>query len=385
MKRFAVFLFFLLVLSLPVLSHAEIKEGSVEITPVLGYQIFDAQKHFGSRPFYGGRVGYNITKHIGLEGGFDYVEARASFLHADLVYHFTPDKKLVPFAIGGFGWAHMRPNNREHYEAVMSNFGLGFKYFFTPNMALRADVRDVIASRQSVAATVGLTFAFGGKVTAPPPPPAPAPAPTPEPAPAPAPPPPPAPKVTFRADPPEIIKSQCSTLMWTSEHAKTLSIDQGVGAVDTVGSKPVCPPESTTYTLTASGDGGTTSAKASVGVITIVLEDIHFEFDKATLTKEGRDILSRNLEILKSNPGVKVQIEGHACAHGTEKYNMALSERRALAVKEYLAKGGVDAGRMTTIAYGETRLLMPEKPTAKNKNSTEAKANRRVHFEVIVK
>jgi len=119
--------------------------------------------------------------------------------------------------------------------------------------------------------------------------------------------------------------------------------------------------------------------------VKIVLEDIHFDFDKATLTKAAREILARDIATLKENPGVKVQIEGHTCAHGTEDYNMALGERRANAVKEYLAKQGIAAERMKTISYGETRLAMPEIPTSKNKESKEAKANRRVHFEVIVK
>jgi OOP family OmpA-OmpF porin len=64
---------------------------------------------------------------------------------------------------------------------------------------------------------------------------------------------------------------------------------------------------------------------------------------------------------------------------------MALGERRANAVKEYLVKEGIDASRLSTISYGETRLAKPETPTPKNKNSAEAIANRRVHFEVIVK
>ncbi len=119
--------------------------------------------------------------------------------------------------------------------------------------------------------------------------------------------------------------------------------------------------------------------------VKIVLEDIHFDFDKAILTKAALDILDSNIKTLKDNPGVNVQIEGHTCAHGPEDYNMALGERRANAVKEYLINKGIDAGRMTTISYGETRLAMPEIPTPKNKNSKEAKANRRVHFEVIVK
>ena len=117
--------------------------------------------------------------------------------------------------------------------------------------------------------------------------------------------------------------------------------------------------------------------------VKIVLEDIHFDFDKATLTKAAREILARDIATLKENQGVKVQIEGHTCAHGAEDYNMALGERRANAVKEYLVSQGIAASRMTTISYGETRLAMPEIPTPKNKESKEAKTNRRVHFEVM--
>ncbi|MBI5632436.1 MAG: OmpA family protein [Nitrospirae bacterium] len=119
--------------------------------------------------------------------------------------------------------------------------------------------------------------------------------------------------------------------------------------------------------------------------IKIVLEDVHFDFDKATLTSEAKAILARDIQTLKTNSSVRVQVEGHTCAHGKDDYNMALGERRAHAVKEYLVKEGIAADRLTTISYGETRLAMPEIPTARNKNSKEAKENRRVHFEVISK
>lgn len=119
--------------------------------------------------------------------------------------------------------------------------------------------------------------------------------------------------------------------------------------------------------------------------VKIVLEDIHFDFDKAKLTKEAIDILDSNIRTLKANPRVNVQIEGHTCAHGAEDYNMALGERRANAVKEFLVNKGIAADRMTTITYGETRLAKPEIPTPKNKDGAEAKENRRVHFEVIVR
>jgi outer membrane protein OmpA-like peptidoglycan-associated protein len=117
----------------------------------------------------------------------------------------------------------------------------------------------------------------------------------------------------------------------------------------------------------------------------MILEDIHFDFDKATLTKDAKGILDSNINTLKENQGLNVQIQGHTDAHGSEDYNMALGERRANAVKEYLVNQGIAAERMTTISYGKTRLAMPEIPTRFNKESKESKANRRVHFEVIVK
>jgi OOP family OmpA-OmpF porin len=117
----------------------------------------------------------------------------------------------------------------------------------------------------------------------------------------------------------------------------------------------------------------------------IILEDVHFDFDKATLTNEAKSILKRNIMTMIENPGIVIHIEGHTCAHGPEEYNLRLSERRANAVKEYMEKeGNISSRRMNTITYGETRLAMPEIPTPYNKNSREAKANRRVHFEVIV-
>lgn len=118
--------------------------------------------------------------------------------------------------------------------------------------------------------------------------------------------------------------------------------------------------------------------------VPIVIKDINFDFDMATLTGVAVNILRQDIRVLKDNPGIKIRIEGNTCAHGEEDYNMRLGERRAAAVKEYLVnEGGISEARMSTISYGETRLLMPEIPTPNNKESVEAKANRRVHFEIV--
>ena len=120
-------------------------------------------------------------------------------------------------------------------------------------------------------------------------------------------------------------------------------------------------------------------------VIILALEDVHFDFDKATLTEEAQVILKRNIQILKDNPKVKVRIAGYTSASGNESYNQRLSERRATAVKEYLTKEGVIApDRLSTIGYGETRPAEYE-AAPKDLHSEAAKANMKVLFEIIVK
>jgi len=120
-------------------------------------------------------------------------------------------------------------------------------------------------------------------------------------------------------------------------------------------------------------------------IIILAFEDVHFDFDKATLTEEAQVILKRNIQILKANPKVKARIAGYTSASGTESYNQRLSERRANAVKEYLTKERFIApDRLSIIGYGETRPAMYE-AAPKELYSEAAKANMRVLFEIIVK
>jgi outer membrane protein OmpA-like peptidoglycan-associated protein len=117
----------------------------------------------------------------------------------------------------------------------------------------------------------------------------------------------------------------------------------------------------------------------------IVLEDAHFDFDQSTLTKEGEEILKRNIQVMKENPGTNVRVAGYTSASGTEDYNQKLSERRAKTVEDYLIKeGGIAPERLTKIGYGEDRPATYE-PIPADINSKAAKSNMRVLFEVIVK
>jgi len=121
-----------------------------------------------------------------------------------------------------------------------------------------------------------------------------------------------------------------------------------------------------------------------VAPVLVVLEDTHFEYDSARLTKDGAAILDGNIQILRANPKTNVRIAGYTSASGTQDYNQKLSERRATAVRDYLIAGGISQDRLTKIGYGETRPAQYE-PVPENIYSKEAKSNMRVLFEVIVK
>lgn len=107
-----------------------------------------------------------------------------------------------------------------------------------------------------------------------------------------------------------------------------------------------------------------------------LIGDVYFDFDRSELRAEAREQLSRNGNWLRDNPGYDVTIEGHCDERGTNEYNLALGDRRAASARDYLVSLGIDAGRMSTISYGEERPVCTE--------SAEScwQQNRRAHFVV---
>ncbi len=118
---------------------------------------------------------------------------------------------------------------------------------------------------------------------------------------------------------------------------------------------------------------GDTSA---IGVGDDVIIDVLFDFDRYSIKPEGRASLEKNAKIFKEHNDAMITLEGHCDERGTDDYNIALGERRASAVFNYLIKLGVSKGRMIKISYGEERPFCTE--------STEDcwRQNRRVHFKV---
>lgn len=96
-----------------------------------------------------------------------------------------------------------------------------------------------------------------------------------------------------------------------------------------------------------------------VEVEDINLEMIHFDFDKYNIKPQYQQTLERHAAYLRENPGVNIIIEGNTDEWGTEEYNLALGERRAVAAKNYLVNLGISPDRISTVSYGESRPIDP--------------------------
>ena len=95
-----------------------------------------------------------------------------------------------------------------------------------------------------------------------------------------------------------------------------------------------------------------------------VLKPVFFDFDSTTLSDEARGILQKNVEYLKKRPSTKVMVEGHADSRGTNEYNLALTGKRASAVRDYVASLGVSGDRLSAVGKGEEQPFCREETEA---------------------
>lgn len=339
--------FIALVLLVPLSARSEIRKRSFEVNPFAGYGLFESKQNLKDGLIYGGRFGYNLTGNFGIEAAVDLMNSSVddptlsgaakgqyrspvtdvdlTFYQIDAVYHFKPEGRLNPFVLVGTGAVDYSP---EISDGDMSfvGFGVGAKYWLAEQYALRFDVRDNLVfdeTYHNISATAGIVFSFGGgdEVEA--------------------------------AEEPADVKAPEKVVVVVAEEPRV------VEKVEILAAEPK--------------------------VIVLAFEDVHFDFDKSTLTPEAKEILKRTGRILKENPKAHIRIAGYTSASGTGKYNQALSERRARAVEEYLVDERlVSPGKLVTIGFGETSPAEYESaPT--DLYSKAAKANMRVLFEIVVK
>jgi len=131
------------------------------------------------------------------------------------------------------------------------------------------------------------------------------------------------------------------------------------------------------------GKGGSATDAVTIQVIRpavreFVFEDVHFDFDRYSLRPEATRALDEAIKTLQGNPELRLEIEGHTCNIGTSEYNLALGERRAAAVREYLGGRGIGPDRLRTVSYGE------ERPKHDNAREETRRLNRRAALVVRV-
>ena len=114
---------------------------------------------------------------------------------------------------------------------------------------------------------------------------------------------------------------------------------------------------STSASNTASSSSASTSAadKTPAEKLAQVGDTVNFDFDSAELTVSARSTLNRQAAFLSLNQDLMIVIEGHADERGTREYNLALGDRRATAVRDYLVAKGINSARVRTVSYGKER------------------------------
>ena len=398
---------------------AEIKPGAFNLTPLIGGYIFEGNQNFKNGPLLGLGFGYDFTKHWGAEIQFNYIDSelvttgesvKGYFYHLDALYHFGPEKKLVPYLAAGIGGITLDPKTAGSDTNAAFNAGGGLKYFVSDTIALRGDIRYVLTTdktHNNMAYTFGVTFHFGGKkkAAAPPPPPPPA---------------------DSDGDGVYDDRDQCpGTPAGVPVDSVGCPLDSDgdgfydyqdqcpgtpAGApVDSVGCpldsdgegvydyQDQCPDtparapvDSVGCPLDSDGDGvydyldecPNTAAGVKVdekGCPIILKEtvsiqlNIVFDFEKADIKPQYHAELKKVADFMQEYPATKALIEGHTDNVGGDQYNLQLSQQRAESVRQYLIDNfSIAPDRLSAEGFGESR------PIASNSTPAGREKNRRV-------
>ena len=138
-------------------------------------------------------------------------------------------------------------------------------------------------------------------------------------------------------------------------------------------------PTETTSSVSASAStsqsqvvGGVYVGTETIEMLAVDVPDrVFFAYDSYSLAASAQATLNKQAKWLKANPSVAIAVEGHADERGTREYNLALGDRRASSVKDYLMSQGISSNRISTISYGKQR------PVKSGSNDTAWAQNRR--------
>jgi peptidoglycan-associated lipoprotein len=142
---------------------------------------------------------------------------------------------------------------------------------------------------------------------------------------------------------------------------------------DKLSVRPIIPEGGKSNNNVEKNNGGSELQQESINEKLSQLRPVFFDYDRSDIRSDQIEVLQTDAQILRQISD-KVQIQGHCDERGTEEYNLALGDRRARMVREYLTSLGIDGAKLDTISYGESR------PFASEHNEDAWSENRRAHF-----
>ena len=402
----------------------ENKDGGVTITPYAGKAWFDNDYNLQDNEQWGIAISNNITKNWSVEGALNYIDSSATetvlgnkedvnvyFYHVDGLYHFLPETQFVPFLAAGIGGLAFDRDGTGTDNDYSFNYGAGLKIFLVEQVALRADLRHVLSwdditdpddTYNNFIASLGVGFQFGGEKAV-------------------------LPDGDADGDGVKDSVDKCpDTAPGTPVNAIGCNADSDADGVfdaddkcpDTPRGIKVdetgCPPDSdgdgvadfhdncpntpAGTPVDASGcplvagaidtdkdgvpDEKDLCAGTPVGAAVNqngcwIIEGLLFDTNKSIIKPQSKAGLDNVINILKQNPDLKLQIQGHTDSTGSMELNNRLSRERAEAVKDYIMKEGIGDDRLTAIGYG------PTKPAASNSTVAGRAQNRRVELQPV--
>ncbi len=391
-------------------AFAENRAGAINVTPWVGGYNLDGDLDYDNGWTAGLSLGYNFTEKWGAELSFNYADCdydgplslqpidfnndqgKVLMYRLDLLYHLTgilPDM-VVPYLAAGAGMETFdsEQSGVDSDDDFILNYGGGLKFFVTRNVALRADVRHVMDfdggdTYNNLLYALGLNFEIGGKAVEP------------------------EVETPLDSDGDGVTDDMdrcpdtpAGTVVdeWGCPKKSAPGDADGDGVTDDLDKCPNtpagCAVDKDGCPVDTDGDGVADCfdkcPNTPKGVVVdkngcppaaeqgaIIFRNIQFDLGKATLKEESYPILDEVTDYMKTNAGVKMEVQGHTCNLGSKAVNDRLSDQRANAVRSYLVEQGVAGDRLTAKGYGFSQ------PVAPNDSEANRAKNRRVEFKPI--